>query len=110
MLEDFGSYSVIVREVPVVLDSFDVEPIVFEIVEKILQNKRDVTFEKLDWLYHSIACRAAIKANDKSAKIELEELVKQLDSNASLRHCPHGRPIYIQITKKELEKQFGRIV
>ncbi len=107
-VEDFGNYSIIVREVPAIISISDIEPIVFEIAEKISINKRDVTFEKLDWLYHSIACRAAIKANDKSSQIELDYLVKELLSNPTLRHCPHGRPIYIQITKKELEKQFGR--
>lgn len=109
-IEDFGNYSVVVRAVPVMLESTDVEPIIFEIVEKISQNKRDVTFEKLDWLYHSVSCRAAIKANDRSTKEELENLVRLLDDDSTVRHCPHGRPIYIQITKKELEKQFGRIV
>ena len=107
-VEDFGSYSVIVREVPAIISIGDIEPIIFEIAEKININKRDVTFEKLDWLYHSVACRAAIKANDRSSKMELDFLVKELLSNPTLRHCPHGRPIYIQITKKELEKQFGR--
>ena len=107
-IEDFGNYTVIVREVPAIISVSDIEPIVFEIAEKISVNRNDVTFEKLDWLYHSIACRAAIKANDHSNKIELEHLVKELLSNPTLRHCPHGRPIYIQITKKELEKQFGR--
>ena len=107
-IEDFGNYTVIVREVPAIISVSDIEPIVFEIAEKISVNKNDVTFEKLDWLYHSIACRAAIKANDHSNKIELDYLVKELLSNPTLRHCPHGRPIYIQITKKELEKQFGR--
>ncbi len=107
-IEDFGNYTVIVREVPAIISVSDIEPIVFEIAEKISVNRNDVTFEKLDWLYHSIACRAAIKANDHSNKIELDYLVKELLSNPTLRHCPHGRPIYIQITKKELEKQFGR--
>ena len=107
-LEDFGNYTVIVREVPAIISISDIEPIVFEIAEKISVNKSDVTFEKLDWLYHSIACRAAIKANDRSNKLELDYLVKELLNNPTLRHCPHGRPIYIQITKKELEKQFGR--
>lgn len=107
-IEDFGNYTVIVREVPAIISVSDIEPIIFEIAEKISVNRNDVTFEKLDWLYHSIACRAAIKANDHSNKIELDYLVKELLSNPTLRHCPHGRPIYIQITKKELEKQFGR--
>ena len=73
------------------------------------RGKTDLTTEHLDWLYHNIACRAAMKAGDKSAPQELLALVEQLEDDDGIRYCPHGRPVKIIIRKKDLEKQFGRI-
>lgn len=108
-IEDFGNFSVAVREIPVIVRESDIEPIVTEIADSIVKNKSADSFEFADRLYHSIACRSAIKANDRSFTSELESLVKDLTANPDVKYCPHGRPIYIKLTKRELEKQFGRI-
>ncbi len=108
-LEDFGSFSVAIREIPVVIKEKDIEAIVLEIADSIVKHKSSDSFEYLDRLYHSIACRSAIKANDRSFISELEALVERLVANPDVRYCPHGRPIYISLSKRELEKQFGRI-
>lgn len=63
----------------------------------------------MDWLYHNVACRAAMKAGDHSSREELAALAEQLEQNPQVRYCPHGRPVYILLKKKEIEKQFGRI-
>ena len=109
MLEDFGSFSVAIREIPVVIKEGDIESIVIEIADSIVKHKSSDSFDYLDRLYHSIACRSAIKANDRSFLTELEALVEKLITNPDVRYCPHGRPIYISMSKRELEKQFGRI-
>ncbi len=108
-LEDFGSFSVAIREIPVVIKESDIESIVIEIADSIIKHKPSDNFEYLDRLYHSIACRSAIKANDRSFINELEALVQKLIDNPDVKYCPHGRPIYISLSKRELEKQFGRI-
>ncbi|HBC26023.1 MAG TPA: DNA mismatch repair protein MutL, partial [Ruminococcaceae bacterium] len=71
-------------------------------------SRTDVTTEHLDWLYHNIACRAAIKARDESSPQELIALARRLEENPQIRYCPHGRPIFIVLTRHELEKDFGR--
>lgn len=109
VLEDFGSFSVAVREIPVVVKESDIEAIVVEIADSIVKQKPSDSFEYHDRLYHSIACRSAIKANDRSFSTELEALVEKLIANPDVIYCPHGRPIYISLSKRELEKQFGRI-
>ena len=65
--------------------------------------------EHLEWIYHNVACRSAIKAGDKTSPEELYELVKTVLNDRTVRFCPHGRPVMIEITRNELEKQFGRI-
>ena len=72
------------------------------------QNKLDIFTEKMDWIFHNVACRAAVKAGNKSKAPELEELVRQMLLNPTLKTCPHGRPVCIELTKNEIEKQFGR--
>lgn len=107
--EDFGNGSVIVRSCPTPLDSEDISSLISELAGYLLKNKRDISNEHLDWIYHNVACRSAIKAGDKSTPSELYELVKTVVNDEKVRFCPHGRPVMIEITKSELEKQFGRI-
>lgn len=107
-IEDFGVGTVVLRSIPVYMDISAAADSIVEISEYIIKNKKDSTPEYLDWLYHNMACRAAIKAGKASPSKELLDLVDKLEKNPQITHCPHGRPVYIKITKKEIEKQFGR--
>ncbi|MGN0550404.1 MAG: DNA mismatch repair endonuclease MutL [Acutalibacteraceae bacterium] len=108
-IDDFGGGSVLVRSAPQYLEKKDIEQTVCEIAGHLLENKRDVNTEDMDWVYHSVACRAAIKAGNISKPQELMEIALKLAQDENLRYCPHGRPTSIIITKRELEKQFGRV-
>ena len=109
-IEDFGGQSVLVRSFPLDLTGEDIDNTLREIATGLLGGNREVQTAKLDWIYHSSACRAAIKAGDMSKPAELLELAKRVLSDDAVRFCPHGRPVCIEMTKKELEKQFGRIL
>lgn len=108
-IEDFGEGTVIVRACPLNLENDDLTQLIGEVASYLVNNKRDIEPEKLDWLYHNMACRAAIKAGNIQTDYELIEFTKQLLSDESVRFCPHGRPVLIEMTKYELDKQFGRI-
>lgn len=108
-VEAFGTGSVIVRECPSVIDANDVENILIETATYLLQNKNELISEKLDWIFHSSACRAAVKAGDKTDRYELEKFTAKLLGDEEVRYCPHGRPVLAELTKRELEKFFGRI-
>ncbi len=108
-VEDFGQGMVIVTECPTYIQSGDIEPIVIELAGYLADNQKDMIPEKLDWIYHSTACRAAIKAGDKTTAYEQQKFVEQLLSMPDVRYCPHGRPVMIEMSKKDLEKNFGRI-
>ena len=109
-IEDFGGQCVLVRSFPLDLTGEDIDNTLREIATGLVGGNREVQSAKLDWIYHSSACRAAIKAGDKSKPAELLELAKRVLSDDAVRYCPHGRPVCIEMTKKELEKQFGRII
>ncbi len=109
-IEDFGGLTVLVRAIPTVLAGCDVKAVIEEIAGGLASGKRDVLTAKEDWIYHSIACRAAIKAGDTTKPQEWQALVERVLTDKQVRYCPHGRPVCFVMTKKELEKQFGRIV
>lgn len=108
-VKDFGGGTVIVRSCPIDLDDCEIVPLIGEIAGYLLKNRRDITNEHLDWIYHNVACRSAIKAGDTNSTQELYELAKAVINDKDVRFCPHGRPVMIEISKYELEKQFGRV-
>ncbi len=108
-VEDFGFGTVIVRETPMDLDSESITEIVCELAAALSSNKIDVRSSKTDWLYHSVACRSAIKAGDATTDYEMKKFIGELLKNPDIKYCPHGRPVMIKMTRNELEKSFGRI-
>ena len=109
-LEDFGGHTVLVRAFPMLLSGADIPGTVREIAAGLADNPREVSAAKLDWIYHSSACRAAAKAGDSSKPAELQALVEQVLLQDDVRYCPHGRPVCIEMNRRELEKQFGRVL
>ncbi len=109
-IEDFGDGSVLVREVPSILEPDRLEDTVLEMAELLYKNHARLELGFFDELYHSIACKAAVKGNSFSGEAEQQELLDQLAANPGVRNCPHGRPVMIAMTRRELEKMFGRIV
>ena len=107
-IEDFGSGSILVRSCPLHLSNEDIEPLFTETARYLMEHRHEVEPAKLDWLYHNVACRSAIKAGDLTSDYELDRFVEKLLSDDTIRYCPHGRPVRITLTRSELEKQFGR--
>lgn len=108
-VEDFGNSTVLVRECPSILNGEDVEDLICETAQKLLEGKNDITPEKMDWIFHSTSCRAAVKAGDYTSEQEQYLFVQKLLSMPDIRYCPHGRPVMIKMSKYDVEKQFGRI-
>lgn len=108
-VEDFGNSTVIVRAAPQYIDAAEVADCITEMADYISMGKKDVFAEKMDWFYHNVACRSAVKAGNKNSSKELIDIVKTLEENPQIRYCPHGRPICIEIKKGEIERQFGRV-
>lgn len=107
-LEDFGGNSIIVRAVPADVVPDDIENLMVEMASHLCENPRYTTDEKTQWVLHSISCRAAMKGGDKTTAIQLMALAQQVLEGHIPPFCPHGRPIVLKMTEKELEKQFGR--
>lgn len=108
-IDDFGSSTVLVRAYPQYLKIEDIKPTVEEMAGYLLDNKKLIESEKMDWVYHSVACRAAIKGGNISNEAELTEILRIVESDEKIRYCPHGRPVSTVIKKSEFEKMFGRV-
>lgn len=107
-LEDFGNSTILVRAVPAMLHGEDITDMLVEAAQGLI-TKGIPESERLDRIYHTVACKAAIKGGNITTKTELEALAKKILADNNVMYCPHGRPVAFQLTKKELEKQFGRI-
>lgn len=109
VIDDFGKGSVIIREFPMLIDSAQAEEIVADMAANLALGKTDSSSDKIDMLLHTTACKAAIKAGNNTTAQELEALAARVITDNSVRYCPHGRPVLIELSKYELEKQFKRI-
>lgn len=107
--EDFGEGTILVREVPMILEGFPLQQLLGEVAANIMSHKNSVTPEFLDELMYSVSCRAAVMAGKKSSMPELKVLADMVLAPDGVRYCPHGRPVMATFTRREVEKMFGRI-
>ena len=107
-IEQFGDREVLVRAMPSVLSADDITDVIFEAAAS-LSSKRSIEIDKLERLYETMSCRAAVKAGNISSKEELKSLADAVLSSREIMYCPHGRPVAIELTRREIEKQFGRL-
>ena len=107
-VELFGNNHIMVRGVPTIFGTPESEKFILQIIDNIddLTSSYDLKGDK----FASMACRAAIKANDKIHSMEMKKLLLQMETCENPFTCPHGRPTLVEITKKEIEKMFKRIM
>ena len=110
LTEPFGEQSLRVREIPMTIAQEKTKIIIDEIIQKINDNRRELTPTYIDKILYSIACKAAVKANSTQSKHEYEHLVNKLFETSDIKYCPHGRPVLISLDKSFIEKQFFRRV
>lgn len=108
--EEFGQNKVIIRAVPQSYGGDDAQDLFVEILSQLAEFKKEIISEKRQRLLYTIACKSAVKANCKMSDTEQIELVKMVFSLEGINTCPHGRPIVVTYSKKDIEKEFKRIV
>ncbi|MCC8195961.1 MAG: DNA mismatch repair endonuclease MutL [Ruminococcus sp.] len=100
---------IVITGSPMIAQDMDPIDVVMQVADSIVEGKKSKGTDIFDDLYHTFACKAAIKANSDTNVIELERLM-ELITEEDIRYCPHGRPILVKLSKKEIEKMFRRIV
>lgn len=109
IVEEFGTNSVIIRGVPMLFGKPQTKRLFLELIDSINHDIKSSYEVRLDKIM-KIACTEAIKSGDKIKDIEINSLIRQLGNTANPYTCPHGRPTIIQISRKNLEKEFKRIM
>ena len=107
-IDEFGENTVVLRQIPMDLDPSHAAEAIEEMAADLLNGRREKATTVRDEILHTVACKAAIKAGWKNDEAELLAVAKEVMSRDDLKHCPHGRPICITLSKKQLEKQFKR--
>ena len=107
-LEEFGSDALLIRQIPMDLSPEEAASALEEMAADLSIGRREKATTVRDEILHTVACKAAIKAGWHTDEKELAALVETVMSREELKYCPHGRPICISLSKKQLEKQFKR--
>ena len=107
-IDEFGDNTLLLRQIPMDLSPETAAETVEAMAADLLSGRRERSDTVRDEVLHTVACKAAIKAGWDNDPKELEALVKQVMAREDLKYCPHGRPICISLSKKQLEKQFRR--
>ena len=107
-IDEFGENTVLLRQIPMDLSPADAADAVETLSADLLSGRREKKDTVRDELLHTVACKAAIKAGWKNDEKELLAIAKEVMAREDLKYCPHGRPICVTLSKKQLEKQFKR--
>ncbi|HIT95354.1 MAG TPA: DNA mismatch repair endonuclease MutL [Candidatus Faecivivens stercoripullorum] len=105
--DDFGGNTIAVRSVPALMAEVSPGELFMDALEGLLHSHSGVT--AADEILHRMACRSAVKGGDHNTTEELERVVQTIIQDENVRYCPHGRPVMVRFTRRELEKLFGRI-
>lgn len=109
-IDDFGENCAAVRSTPVVLEESEIASLVIELLTYIGQSKKEIVSKRYDRMMYTIACKSAVKANHVMNKNEMCALINDVFALGNINTCPHGRPIMISMSQKQVEKKFKRIV
>lgn len=107
-IEEFGENTLLLRQIPMDLNPEDAAEAIEALSSDLLNGRREHKDTVRDELLHTVACKAAIKAGWHSDEQELLAVAKAVMEREDLKYCPHGRPICVTLSKKQLEKQFKR--
>ena len=108
--EVYGINTVIIRSAPGEVSWSETEPLFTELLTQAADMKQELIAEEKQRLIYTIACKASIKANMRIDEAEMHDLAARVFALENINTCPHGRPIVISMSKKEIEKEFKRIV
>ena len=107
-IEEFGENTLLLRQIPMDLSPDAAAEAIETLADDLLSGRRESRDTVRDTLLHTVACKAAIKAGWKNDEKELLAVAEAVMAREELKYCPHGRPICVSLSKKQLEKQFKR--
>ena len=107
-VEEFGDNTLLLRRIPMDLNEADAADALEDLANDLLTGRQEDKNSLRDEMLHTVACKAAIKAGWVNDEKELLAVAREVMAREELKYCPHGRPICITLSKKQLERQFKR--
>ncbi|NCP62885.1 MAG: DNA mismatch repair endonuclease MutL [Alphaproteobacteria bacterium] len=109
IIESFGANAVVVREIPAILGQGDIKGLILDIVDDLDETGSSAKLkETIDEILGTMACHGSIRAGRRLSLQEMNELLRQMEVTPYSGQCNHGRPTYVQLKKKDIERLFGR--
>ena len=109
ILMEFADGKATVTGLPQMLDQSSAAEVIGEIAKLIVNGNTNAEGQLFDDMLHTVACKASIRGNEDNNILELQVLAQEVFNNPAIRFCPHGRPVMTQISKKQIERYFGRV-
>jgi DNA mismatch repair protein MutL len=108
-VERFGKTSVLVREIPALLENIDIKGLIQTLCDEVVELGKMVSLkEKIEEICSTMACHGSIRSGRKLSLDEMNALLRQMEQTPHSGQCNHGRPTYIELKKADIEKLFGR--
>ena len=108
-MDQFGNSSVIVREIPYILTDCDVKKLALDVIDELIENKNTKRIEKqIDSICSRMSCHGSIRAGRELQVDEMNDLLRKIEETPFSAQCNHGRPTYVELKLKDIEKLFGR--
>lgn len=109
IIMEFTDGKACVTGLPQMLDKVPPAEIIECIAKIVSQGNTNAEGELFDDMLHTVACKASIRGNEDNDILELQVLAQEVFNNPDIRYCPHGRPVMTQISRKQIERYFGRV-
>ena len=109
IIMEFADGKARVTGLPQMLDKVPPAEIVECIAQIVSKGNTNAEGELFDDMLHTVACKASIRGNEDNDILELQVLAQEVFNNPDIRYCPHGRPVMTQISRKQIERYFGRV-
>jgi DNA mismatch repair protein MutL len=109
VLEGFGSGTLVVREVPALLGDTDVVGLVRNLADDLVEWDQALSLrDRLADICGTMACHGSVRAGRRLNQAEMDGLLRQMEATPHSGQCNHGRPTYVELKLKDIEKLFGR--
>lgn len=109
IIMEFSDGKARITGLPQMLDKVPPAEIAECIAKLVAQGNTNAEGALFDDMLHTVACKASIRGNEDNDMLELQVLAQEVFNNPDIRYCPHGRPVLTQISKKQIERYFGRV-
>ena len=109
VIESFGTGAVAVHEIPAILGEVDAKPLIMDVIDELTEHKTTTELQsRIDAILSRVACHGSIRSGRQMRAEEMNALLRQMEATPLSGQCNHGRPTYVELKLKDIEKLFGR--